>query len=78
MILFFASVFIRNGKFMAPFCSAARQNLAAIGGRHALSKTMYALTTALVRLICAFFSRHLSKFCSIKKYFFTGHHPCWM
>jgi hypothetical protein len=30
-LLFFTSVFIRNGQFMAPFCSAACQNFAAIG-----------------------------------------------
>jgi hypothetical protein len=56
--LFLTSVFVRNGEFMAPLSSAACQNFAAIGCRHALPETMNTFAATLMRLVSSFFPWH--------------------
>lgn len=65
-------------EFMAAFCPAACQYFTAIGGLHTLAKTMYGFTTAFMRLVGSFFTRHNVNFFLLQNvvaFLKTGHHP---
>lgn len=70
--LFFTETLVGYGQFNTTFSAAAGQNLAAVGGLHALTESVYRFSAADVRLIRSFFTWHCINFFLLQNKFLSN------